>query len=193
MKNIEFINRKRWVEYENAILAACLTVASLYINHFWVEKPLQAKVMEQRRNRGSLEEDKAGKETLLQNSATIERQWDFYMKYFRQKFNEEEQLSEFLSQIEKMAENAHLTMNDRTPQKVKKADLINIYSFDLVLEGDMKSLAEFLYHLQNEPYLFEIDQLRLEKNPSQNSQLKCFLTVSRVMIPSKEIVLKEVF
>lgn len=184
MKNWGFLNQKKLVNFNNPIALACLIIVGLTVNHHWVEENLNTRIMDQRKGIVYLEENMNRKINILQKVDTIERQWQSHKNYYQQNLSEEEQLSDILSHIEIAAQSAHILLFDRKPQKVDHVDSYNVYSVEIVLECEMKNLVEFLYFLQHEPYLFDIDQLRLERHSSQGSLLKCFLVVSRIMIPS---------
>ena len=50
--------------------------------------------------------------------------------------------------------------------------------------ADANSIAEkIIYLLENEPHRFDIDDMRFDKGRARTAQLKCRLTLSRILVP----------
>ena len=92
-------------------------------------------------------------------------------------------MAAILSEIESVANQIKLRIDDMKPQKIKKVGFQNNFPVSLAVDGTLSSIIQFLYTLQNSPHYFDIDELYFEKGAMRTSQVKCRLILSKTLIP----------
>ena len=91
-------------------------------------------------------------------------------------------MSLLLSQIESTAGRIPLTVLEIKPQKVRDEDFYNVFSINLTIEEEFIKVYRFLYDIQNAPLLFNVEELRLEKDPLKETFMKCTLILTKRLI-----------
>ena len=173
---------KQFTQREQSILVVSIIIISMYLFYSVLYRPWTAMLD------GYAQEKEKDRRILTKNSKVIlhaERITKIYDKYFdlfQQKKSDEEQMSGIISQLEAIATEMHLHFSEIKPRKVKKAEFYNIFSVSLAMEGNFPTIVEFIYKLQTPPYLFNVEEIRLEKNLPQDNSLQAGLVISRKLI-----------
>lgn len=176
------INR-RLSKREEKILAICLMALFVYVSHNVIFKTLKEKEFTLGQ-KIKVEERCLKKELrLIKRSHFIDQEWDKLSTYFKQKKSDEEEMSFILSQIETIASEMNIRLTDLKPKKVKKVDFYNTFSVSVNIDGTTKQIARFVYNAQSSPHHFDITDLRIEKGSSRKSLIKCYVSLSKVLIP----------
>ncbi len=129
------------------------------------------------------------KRRLQKNLNTIKRnkhvtqQYNEIVDTFGQKGSDEKEMSAIIADVEAITKRMNLRFSEMKPQKVAEEEFFKVFSISLKLEGRIEQLTHFLYLLQNTPYFFRVDELRLDKKSQRNSLLNIHLVLSRVLIP----------
>ncbi len=129
-------------------------------------------------NKGRLTKDRR----LIVEGPAIDREYEAYLPFFRQAQGDEATMSLLLSQIELTASRIPLPVLEIKPQKVKGEDFYNEFSINLTIEEEFNKIYRFLYDIQNAPFLFNVEELRLEKDPLKESFMKCTLILTKRLI-----------
>ena len=176
---------RQFTQREHHILTLSIIAVSLYFFYNIVYKPWRQMLD------GYNQEKEKDRRILAKNSKLIlqaEGIKDVYEKYFnlfQQKRSEEEQMSTIISQLEAIATEMRLHFSEIKPRKVKKSEFCNIFSVSLAMEGSFPTIVEFLYKLQTQSNLFNIEEIHLEKNLPQDNSLQASLVISRKLILGK--------
>ena len=120
---------------------------------------------------------------VIQKAKSYEAKYQSLMENFQQKGSDEQMMSAILSEIESVATDAKIRITDLKPQKVKKMGSYNNFSVSLVLDGQLTPIMDFIYTLQNQPHLFSVEELRLDKKSPNTQDLKGYFVLSRSLIP----------
>ena len=144
----------------------------------------QAKISQQLQDIDALKKQRSHELVLLEKAEAVQVEWKSTMQNLGQKLTDEEQMSEIVSHIGNISRSASVSLNDVKPQQVQHENFYNTFTVELAFEAEMKSLVQFLYGLQSNPNSFAIEELQIEESPNQNLPLKCYLAVSRILIPS---------
>ncbi len=168
---------------EKRILIVCIAFVFIYINYNFVFKPL-----EERLNR--LDQDieigeKRFKKNLgvISQEQIINQEYEKYSMPFKQKASDEKEMASILSEIESAANEINMRVADMKPKKVKRMGIFNNFLVSLTIDGELETITHFLYILQNAPHLFDVDEVRLEKSSIRTTQIKCYLVLSKALIP----------
>ncbi|HLD70183.1 MAG TPA: type 4a pilus biogenesis protein PilO [Candidatus Omnitrophota bacterium] len=137
-------------------------------------------------NKGRLSQDRR----LILEGPAIDREYEAYLPFFHQaqdadaigSSREEAIMSLLLSQIESTAGRIPLTVLEIKPQKVRDEDFYNVFSINLTIEEEFIKVYRFLYDIQNAPLLFNVEELRLEKDPLKETFMKCTLILTKRLI-----------
>ena len=96
--------------------------------------------------------------------------------------SESASMSAIITEIENVSGEANIRIADLKPQKVRKTGSFNNFSVSLILDGQLTSIMNFVYNLQNQPHLFAVDEMRFDKKSPNSTDLKGYLILSRVLI-----------
>ena len=111
-----------------------------------------------------------------------QEEYQTLLEYFKQSSSDEQEMSSMLSQIESAARGIDMRIVDMKPRRPKLNDLYNQFLINLEIDGELVSVTEFIHKLQSSPYLFHIDEMRLNKPSPQMPELKCQVTLSKILI-----------
>ncbi|HOW35219.1 MAG TPA: type 4a pilus biogenesis protein PilO [Candidatus Omnitrophota bacterium] len=175
---------RRLSKRETRIFIVCLFVIFVFVSYRFIFKPLKEDL-------AALEEKIEAKETQLKKILKINKRKDSVSKAYeqqifslRQKLSDEQEMASILSEIQSVANEIKLGVADMKPKKVKRVDFYNNFSVSLTMDGELVSIVHFLYILQNSPHFFSIDEVYFEKSSIRTAQIKCRLTLSKILIPS---------
>ena len=169
-------------EREKLIGRICGIVLLGYLFYYAVGRPLQ----EMRRD---LQEKIAFHETLsrkylkaIEASHRVPKEYSEYWDLFFQKRSDDQEMSGIISEIEAAARRVGLSLSEIQPHKIKKRDSYNIFSISLFMEGELPRLIQFVYLLENRPYLLKIDKLRWERKSIPDSSLHIRMVLTRRLV-----------
>ncbi len=131
-----------------------------------------------------------GKELkLIKNKKILSREqpvadsYKKYEQYLKQNVSDEQTMASILSDIEAVAHEVNIQVNDMKPRKVKRVDFYNSFAVEIECEGKLQEIIKFLYKLQNPPHLLRAEKVRLEKQVVSGATLKCYLLSTKILIP----------
>ena len=128
--------------------------------------------------------------TLKKNAKIIEKARrlqgaEAKLQAFRQTGTNEETMATILDEIQKKAGELGLKISDLKPERVKSDKYYNRFSVTLTIESSLVNITQFLYVLQSEPYLYEVEEFRLGKNDFRQSDvIKAELVLTKTLIPA---------
>jgi len=117
----------------------------------------------------------------------IDSEYTKHSDQLRQEKTDEEEVTSLLSNIESIAQGIPISITDMKPRAIKEMDFHKRLAVDIEVEAKMDEITEFIYNLQNEPYLLKIERLRIKSKSSRRrktpSKLKGYLLVTKILIP----------
>lgn len=119
---------------------------------------------------------------ILQKSKASAEKGKKLLETFKQEDSDDQVISAMISEMEAAAKGIPIHISDIKPQKVRKDNSINTFSVSLVLDGALSPIVNFIHVLQTAPHLFQIQELRLEKRSFNSTDLKCYLSLNRLLI-----------
>ncbi|MDO8580292.1 MAG: type II secretion system protein GspM [Candidatus Omnitrophota bacterium] len=175
---------RRLTKREQYIFYICLLFIGIFIFYQGLIKPsweesesLDQKIVIQQRR---LQKD----QRLLQEAKGKEKAHAAYLLAYKQNGTDEQVMSSILSQIEKLAGELKLRISDLKPQRVKQLELLNQFSVSVTIDSEFDDILNFLYLLQQEPYSFNVEEVRFDKGTRRNETIiKSQLVLSKVLIP----------
>ena len=168
---------------ESNILAVCILMIFGYGGFHFIYKPLtkNTETLESRIKVGEKRLHNQLKAVQKEHPVTLE--YKKYASHFEQTASDEQEMASILSEIESVANEVNIHIADMKPRKVRRVDFFNDFSVTLTIEGDLPTVIQFLYVLQNQPHLFNDDEVYLEKSSLRSSQMRCRLVLSKILIP----------
>lgn len=90
--------------------------------------------------------------------------------------------SAMVAKLEEAAKAANVHISNMQPRRAVKRDPFLVISVDLTIDGTWSSVTRFLYDVQAQPNLFNIDEMNLEKFSDTASTLRGRLLISRFRV-----------
>ena len=95
-------------------------------------------------------------EAILESKPVVEREYNLLQRKFTLPEGKEIVSTEILQDIKKKAGDAGLNVINIKPFPLKTEGLYKKFDFKIETEGELQNLGEFLYKLDESPYLFNI-------------------------------------
>ena len=119
---------------------------------------------------------------MIQKAKSYEEKYKSLLESFQQQGSDEQMMSVILTEIESAAAQVKIRIADMKPQKARKIGTYNNFLVSITLDGELTSIMDFIYSLQNQPHLFAVDELRLEKKSPNTRDLKGYFVLSRIVL-----------
>ena len=123
---------------------------------------------------------------ILAQEKLITSEYKKYTQFIRQSHSDEEQIAEFLSDIEKLVRKSSVFLADIKPGSVKKAGPYKEYTVKIEMESKISFLADFIYQLEKSPRLLRVKDFRLTPKKKGLEILKAEMTVTQILIMPEE-------
>ena len=163
------------------ITAACLF---LYLNFTLVIKPLRGRLGELD---GSVEDSQKFLNKnlkVMQRAAALDMSYAEYSDKFKQTNSNEQAMSSILTEIQSVAQEFNLQILEIKPKTVTKKNLFNEFSVTLTINSTFIDTLHFLHNLQDKLHFYNVAELEINKDMSQNSdKMKFRIILSKIMIP----------
>ena len=170
---------------ERTIFAVCVVTIAAYATHSFLYKPMRSKRDEMSGKREILQKQLNRDLRLIRDGKNHQPEYDAALEKFRQKGSDEEVMSNMISDIERVSGQFKIRLVEMKPQKVRKVDFYNLFSLSVTFEGPLSEIVRFSYALQQEPYLFGVEELRMDKNFVRAGDLQCQMVLSRIGFSDK--------
>ena len=170
---------------ENQIFYLCAGLLLIFILQKIVFGPLVKKL------------DDANKEIELLETKLIkglrqEAQRDKILKsyknfqvYLKLRGSDEENVSEFLREIEKLARQSEVSLSDVKPRGINKRAMYKEYLIEIRTEAAMKEIITFLHSLSDANLLLRVDKLTLGLKDENSDLLKVGMVISGIVVLEK--------
>jgi len=153
---------------EQKIFIVCVSVVLTAVFYNGLVVPLQ-------RESGGLDEEITVRRQelkrdgrIIQKARQVQVRHDAYLNRFGKQGTSEEAVSSFLSDIEKVAGRLKLTIGELKPRKVVRHEWDDRFSVKLTFNSDFVDIVHFLYTVQQEPYLFDVEEVEFNKLSRRN-------------------------
>ena len=175
---------KRLTKREQQIFIVCAATGVIFVVYAGIGKPFQEKV-------SSLDDETQASVSRYQKSLRtvhkakdVNEKYNYYLSHFKQDKSNDQVMSSVVSEIRQVAEELQLHISDLKPNRVKTEEFFNRFAVSLTIDSDFPGITKFLFNLQKEPHLFEVDELYFDKGARTNvNAIKARLVLSKVLIP----------
>lgn len=168
---------------EQKIFMVCIAIVAVYVGYNGLIKPLRQKIisLDQNIERKQIELKKDLR--IVRSAKEIDQKYNEYLNVFQQIESDEQVMSSILADIEKVANELGLRISDLKPSKVKGEEGLNVFPLSLIIDGELTSIMQFLYVLQGQPYLFNVEQFRFDRKSQQTmTMINANLILSKTFI-----------
>ena len=112
----------------------------------------------------------------------MEAQYQKYLEYIQRSGSDEEEVAKILGEIESLARQSTVYLEDMKPLKPKEIDFYKEYAVEIEAEARMQSLVSFLYQLNMSSQLLRVEKLRLNLSKSGSDILKVSMLITKVLV-----------
>ena len=119
----------------------------------------------------------------LNQEEVITKTYQKYVGYVKKVGSDEEEAAKILSEIEELAGKSAVYLADMKPRSPKQVNFYKEYSIEIEAEGEMVSLVNFLYQLNNSPLLLRAEKLRFSLKSKDSRIVKTSILITKVSIP----------
>ncbi len=146
---------------KNIVFGACVVIFVLVFSVF-VIMPLTKKIKKVQQD-VRLAEAKVRNGLIVQSrKEEIIVEYKKFQSYLTQAGESERQrVGSFLKELERISQEANLSVTSLNPQKVKDQDSSLLYSADLKAEGDIEEILFFFSKIQESKLLVKVDKFSL--------------------------------
>ena len=171
---------------EQKILVLCVLTGLGALFYSGVIVPMNAK-KDSLRQEVAVQQKRLDKDLkIIRKAEALEETYAFFVQKFRQPGTGEETVSSILSEIEEVAGKLGLHVADLKPKKVNHNEYDNQFSVSLMIESEFVDIVRFLYTLQQQPYMFDVEEVEFEKSPRKNeTMITTRLVLGKTFIPSQ--------
>ncbi|MCM8780607.1 MAG: type 4a pilus biogenesis protein PilO [Candidatus Omnitrophica bacterium] len=105
-----------------------------------------------------------------------------YATFLAKAKSEEEEVTDFLKEIESIATKSEIYLVDLKPGSVKIEGSSKRYTVSLNCEGEMTTIFDFMYNIESAKKLLVIEKYQISPKTSGSSTAKCSMTISKVVL-----------
>ncbi len=170
---------------ERGLSLATIVVIGCALGYVWVVEPLWTRLDQLHQSMAAETMRLQKYRRLLTERDRIQKQFVRMASQSTMKGSEEEVMTDFLSQVERMAEEASLTLKGLRPRPVGSLGRYRIFVVDVSTEGSIGPITRFLHELQVSPHLVKVDRMQLAvKSGTIPGLLEAQLTLSTLRLPA---------
>lgn len=118
----------------------------------------------------------------LNRRDSVEARYQKYIEYIQRSGSDEEEVAKILGEIESLARQSNVYVEDIKPLKPKEVDFYKEYAVEIEAEAKMPALTHFLYHVGMSSQLLRVEKLRLNLSKSGSDILKVSILITKVLV-----------
>jgi len=172
----------KFTKREKAFFYIILFLIIIMVLQKFVFKPLSNRLT-------NLKKEIKQREMSLIKGLRLDRQRDQvlksykdYERYLKIKGSDEEIISEFLREIEKLSRESAISILNIKPQSTNKRKHYKEYTIEISIEASMRDFISFLYNLNNSNLLLKVEKLILTLKDEKTDILKISVLVSGIVL-----------
>ena len=102
--------------------------------------------------------------------------------YLKLKGSDEEVMSEFLKEIEKLARESSVSLSEIKPRSTETKENFKEYAVEVRTEATMPQISDFLYRLDNSVLLLRVQKLSLKARDDTSDVLRVILLITGISL-----------
>jgi len=173
---------KKLKQSEIILLIITLAFAAFFITYQFVVRPMHEGAVD---INDQLRVDHAqllkARQVLAQRSR-IKARYDHLVDLIGEVGSEDAQMPTIIAKIETAARESNIHIANIQPQKTVTQKEVRFLEVELEIEGQWLDIVQFLYLLQQQPNLYFINELNLEKYSDTVNSLRGRIVISRMCL-----------
>lgn len=113
----------------------------------------------------------------------VESEYRQYGLRIQKKGSSDEENSQMLAELDRLAGESRLTLLATKPQKTKVEPDVETYVVEIEVEAEMPALMGFVYGIETSSQVLRIDRLVIDSKGEGSALVKGALTVSKIVTP----------
>ena len=186
MKKPKLPNFSKWSRRERllAVVGTVVVISVLLdravVNPWWKHLSFLRQEIER------IEHDLVAHEKLLARREGILAQAKLYERYVQPSPGSELQMATFLKEIETLARQAQVSLEEIKPQPVAETEVYENYSFEVFSECSLDQWIRLVHLIETSPSLFEIQKAKLSVKEGKTDVLSGYLLIGAVAMRAPE-------
>lgn len=119
----------------------------------------------------------------LKQKEVVAEKYKKYSQYVKKVGTDEEEQTKILSEIEELARKSNISISNMKPQSPKEISFYKKYEIEIEVEGEMESLVNFLYEINNSSQLLRAKRVTFGLKENKSSVVKASVTVTKIVVP----------
>ena len=170
---------------EKIIFNLCVIMVLIFLSYKFGIAPLIQKTKDLDRDAGARRQELARNIHFIKKGQALAENSGDSLSRFQQTESSEQVMSSLVSEIEQTANQLNLSLSEIKPQKVKKEKYYNQFLVSLTIDSSWLNTLQFLHSLQQEPHLFSIEEITVDKGSAAgSSRLRTQLVLGKSFIPA---------
>ena len=113
----------------------------------------------------------------------VAREYKKLTQNIRKVGSDEEEVAKALAEIEELTRKSAIYVVDIKPQSPRSVDFYTEYSVEIEAEGQMESLINFLYELNNSSQLLRAEKLHFSLKEKDSPVIKASILITKILLP----------
>ncbi|MBP9854967.1 MAG: type 4a pilus biogenesis protein PilO [Candidatus Omnitrophica bacterium] len=176
----------KFSQREKILAFLTIAVGIIFIGYWNIYRPFKNEENSIQKKIASTEKRLSKNLRTIQSNELSKPEVEAILKRFKQDGSDEKIMSAITTEIETAASQTSMRIADMQPKPSRVVDFYRVFSVNLSIDGELKSITEFIHVLQTEPHLFNIEELRINRVNPRGSDLRCQIVLSRTLIPKTE-------
>jgi len=122
---------------------------------------------------------------MMQKEEALKKRFRNQVDTFTQKGSDQKVMNQLSSQIEKAADQNNVHITDLKPQKVKKHETHTEFPINMSFDASLTTVMSFIHTLQQQPYMFDLNDIEIRRLSPRHEKLRCQLQLSRVFLKNR--------
>ena len=117
-----------------------------------------------------------------QQAADVDAEYQRLVSILGTEGSEGAEGSSMVSKLEAAARQADVQIANMQPQRTVSKEILKAFPVEIVIDGKWPNIVKFLYLVQSDPNLFNVDRLSLEKYSDTTASLRGNFVLSRTRV-----------
>ena len=164
---------------EKILIAATTFVAISAVSYRFFFEPVAKRWFLLRHEAEINQREFLNHKTLLAKYSIIKKEYEKLPGFSESSHRPEKEIAGVLSEIEGLANNAHLEILSLKPQAARKTEGYTEVQVEVTASAGVSELSQFLYDIENNEKLLKIKRMRISGS-SQEKSLRCSFFIIKV-------------
>ena len=173
---IKLNRRERLVAY------LCISLAVFWLFEHFIFRSLSGRLQELNQEIRAMEVKLARGMQAQRHRDDITREYKTFESYHTLKGSDEENIVEFLRELERISKESELSVSNIKPQVTNKQNLYKEYLIEMRAECSMEGLKMFLYRLNNSVLLMRVEKMTMNLKDENVDILRVNMVISGMVI-----------